>query len=39
MERQVTMVACDVDGCFVRAWWDETAGEWRCGLHRSDSDA
>ena len=39
MERQVTMVACDIVGCFVQADWDEKAGEWRCGMHRSDSDA
>ena len=39
IERQVTLVACDVDGCFVAAEWDAKAGEWRCGIHRSDWEA
>ena len=38
IERQVTLVACDIDGCFVAAEWDEKAGQWRCGSHRSDRE-
>ncbi len=38
MVRQVTLVACDVDGCFVAADWDAGEGEWRCGFHRSDPE-
>ena len=37
--RQVTLVKCDIDGCFVAADWDESAGQWRCGIHRSDWEA